>query len=77
VRRYVLFYSVFLSFSYLWFKVTPLYDVRLEDVLDRQHLPPLGEILRPFLLKYNANHSLGLKDFEVMTLIANTSLQHG
>ena len=22
--------------------VTPLFDVRLEDVLDRKHLPPLG-----------------------------------
>lgn len=25
-------------------KVTPLFKVRLEDVLDRKHLPPLGEL---------------------------------
>jgi len=24
------------------FSVTPLFDVRLDDVLDRRHLPPLG-----------------------------------
>ena len=30
--------------------VTPLIDVRLEDILDRQHLPPLGT--RVFPLSY-------------------------
>lgn len=48
-------------------KVTPLLNVRLEDVLDRKHLPPLGESfnfrkdIHPFIYF----HNIGLKDFEV------------
>ena len=37
-----LFFLSFLPASYLGI-VTPLFNVRLEDVLDRKHLPPLGK----------------------------------
>ena len=35
-------FCLFLSASYIAI-VTPLFNVRLEDVLDRKHLPPLGK----------------------------------
>lgn len=43
-----------------------MFDVRLEDILDRKHLPPLGEYCFFRALIFNQqSRVLGLKDFEV------------
>ncbi len=55
-----------LSFSFPS-KVVPLYKVRLDDVLNRQHLPPLGAF--PSVLQTSISGFImfaGLKDFEVI-----------
>jgi hypothetical protein len=44
--------------------VTPVYNVQLEDILNRKHLPPLGT---PFALLLSGCKLIlptGLKDFE-------------
>ena len=55
---------LFLPASYLG-KVTPLFNVRLEDVLDRKHLPPLGKLWFEKKVHLLIYQTTGLKDFEV------------
>jgi hypothetical protein len=43
--------------------VTPVFKVRLEDMLNRKHLPPLGAFVNIHSLYY-LTASAGLKDFE-------------
>ena len=52
-----LFFLSFLPASYLAI-VTPLLNVRLDDVLDRKHLPPLGTcyVLKRYTYIYFPNY---------------------
>jgi hypothetical protein len=66
MRRYGVLGPTFQTSSEFWVSVTPVFQVRLDDILDRKHLPPLGSF---FLLFYTSSLTdrkyLGLKDFEV------------
>jgi hypothetical protein len=44
--------------------VTPVYNVQLEDILNRKHLPPLGTPFGLLLSNSKLTLFIGLKDFE-------------
>jgi hypothetical protein len=59
----------------LYVPVTPVVSVKLADVLDRKHLPPLGDFPHESA-RYHFNVSarvLGLKDFEEWLLFVEQS----